>query len=90
MLEEKLKFKQLKDYCPEFCGENTAADANKFYAEKGEFLQAAVKGEKNYTNAPRQVMFVSTHGLDTQLMHGVLTKAFAASMCATLLTYGML
>ncbi len=90
MLEEKLKTKQLKDYCRDFVCENTAADANKFYAEKGELLQAAVKVEKNDANPPRNVMFVSTHGLDRQLIHGVLTKAFAASMCDTLLSYGLL
>ncbi len=90
MLEEKLKFKQLKDYCPEFCEENTVAGANRFYAKKGEKLQAAVEGKKNDRNAPRNVMFVSTHGLDTELINAVLIKAFEASFCETLLSYGML
>jgi hypothetical protein len=33
VLEEKLTFKQLKDYCTDFVGDNTVADA---YAERQE------------------------------------------------------
>ncbi len=95
MLEGKLKFKQLSDYFPEFIGENTLADANKFYVEKGEAVLNAVKAEKAdkdevYKGATRQVSFVSTNGLDTELVNMVLTKALAASMCQTLLSYGLL
>ena len=95
MLEEKLKFKQPSDYFPEYFGENTSADANKFYAEKGEAVLNAVKAEKAekdevYKGATRQVSFVSTNGLDTELVNMVLTKAIAASTCQTLLHYNLL
>ncbi len=95
VLEEKLKFKQLSHFFPEFIGENTLADANKFYAEKGEAILAAVREEKAKKSefnrgATRQVTFVSTNGLDTELVNMVLTKALAASMCQTLLSYGLL
>ncbi len=90
MLEEKLKFKQLKDYCPDFGGENTVADANKFYAVKGELLQKAVTVEKNdRSKAARQVSFVSTNGLDTELINKVLTEAIRAGTVQNLQSYGL-
>ncbi len=90
MFEEKLKFKQLKDYFPEFLGENTLADSLKFYAEKGELLQAAEKGEKNDRNAARKVSFVSTNGLDTELINVVLTTVCQTISVQYLTTFGML
>ena len=95
MLEEKLKHKLLSNYFPEFIGENTLADANKFYVEKGEEVLKAVKEEKVdkdevYKVATRQVNFVSTNGLDTELVNMVLTKALAVRTCQVLLSYDLL
>jgi hypothetical protein len=90
VLEEKLKFKQLKDYCPDFVGENSVADATKYYAEKGELLQEAVTVEKNDRNAARQVSFVSTNGLDTELINKVLTEAICAGFVQNLQSSGVL
>ena len=95
MLEEKLKYKQLSDYFPEFIGENTLENANKFYVEKGEAVLNAVKAEKAekdevYKGATRQVSFISTNGLDTELVNMVLTKALAASFGQKLLSLGLL
>ena len=95
MLEEKLKYKQLSDYVPEFIGENTLENANKFYIKKGEAVLDAVKVEKEekdevYKGATRQVGFVSTNGLDTELVNKVLTEAIAANMCQTFLSLGLM
>ncbi len=93
MLEEKLKFKNLADYQQEFCGENTLADAEKFYAEKGEAVLAAVNEEKAAMKKkipPRQINCVSTNGLDTELVSKVLAKSLGPILCQTLLSYGLL
>jgi len=96
-LSAALEHCRLADFFPEFKGENCAADAEAFFRDKCQALlqevnarQGEVSRSAAATAAKRQIQVVTTCALDSDLVNKVLKQSLSASMCSTLVGFGMI